>query len=155
VSPVPTTTAHCFVCRTCALPATLDDLAAGVVGPGFHALVCASYHDAYHDSYTCPTCWALTGYAATRHLLVATRASGHVAILAGGTLRLALASVDHVTSDAISVQAAPWPDPPQVSAPMWYAAAQLLGARTTLRRALETASALFSAPPAGRRGHSC
>jgi len=134
--------AHCIACRYCALPAILDDMAARAVGPGFHALVCASYH----DGSICTTCWALTGYATDRHLLVSTRASGHVALLAAGTLQLALRSVDHETSAAISVRTTPWSDPPQVSAPMWGMAAQLLGGHTTLRRALETASALFSVP---------
>jgi len=57
---------------------------------------------------------------------VAARASGHVAILAGGTLQLALRNVYHETSAAMSVRTAAWPDPPQVSAPMWNTAAQLL-----------------------------
>ena len=132
----------CTACMACALPVILDDLGSGTAEPGYHALVCATWH----ARAACITCKALKRYAAERAVLSATRTDGHVALLRKGAPKLALWDLVGGNLDSVSIRTAAGEHPPTVSEPTWASAANLVDGHTTLARALQAAAALYADP---------
>jgi len=132
----------CTACMLCALPAVLDDLSDDAEKPGYHALVCASWH----EGEACTMCTTLTRYAGDRNALAATRSDGHVAVLRKGTPRAADGDLLGGYLGGVAVRTATGNHLPEISEPMWDSAANLLGGRTTLMRALQAAAGLYTAP---------
>jgi len=129
-------------CVLCALPVVLDDLDAGGEKPGYHALICASWH----DGSACTMCVTLTRYAANRDALTAARADGHVALLRKGTPEAGDGDLLGGYLGGVSVRTATGEHLPEISEPMWELAANLLDGHTTLARALQAAAGLYATP---------
>jgi len=123
-------------CTRCALPAILDEVAAGATTPGYHALIC----DLSRTDGACPRCADLSAYAAARGHLSAERTGGHVGVLREGFTALAANSLNTlwlIVKDASG-------DLPPVTAPVWATAAELLAGPSTLAEALAAATALHA-----------
>lgn len=128
-------------CRRCALPAILDEVAAGATKPGCHALIC----DLSRTDGACPRCADLSAHATKNGHLSATRTDGHVAVLREGFTALAANSLNTlwlIVKDASGYL-------PVITAPVWATAADLLAGPSTLGEALAAAAALH-APVASR-----
>ena len=131
-------------CRCCALPAILDEVAAGAPGPGYHVLICGSLHISLRIPGACPRCAVLTAYATRNGALSADTSSGHGAVLRPGLTTLA---PDALAVLGLDVQDASG-DLPAITAPMWAFAAKLLPTHN-LTKALAAAAALYADPADG------
>lgn len=134
-------------CTACTYDVLLDELARDAradSADGYHTLECAARgHGGTGD---CAVCQTLTRYANRRRILNATTDNGHVSLLRDGTLRpnpnYALAHAMRLLLDGTATR----PDLPAISAPVWAAAATLVG-HHDLTTALSAALGLLAPPP--------
>jgi len=127
-------------CPTCLYDVLLDDVARHGPGPGYHFLVC----DGWHEPAGCDQCTTLAAYAARRRAPVAA-IGGRVAILRTGSVRLPTHCLSMLRVD---VHSAHGERAPQITAPMWVAAAGMLAGGAQLATALTSAAALYAPPGA-------
>jgi len=133
-------------CPVCAFGPVLSELAAGVPGRGYHALVCRAFHGprpaGWNPMTGCAVCAALCAHAAAGTHLVSL-AGGRAALLGPGQLPdqhlELLAGMRLVTENAEGAGLAGQP-----GADLWEAAAGLMdGQGTPLEHALAAAAALY------------
>jgi len=135
-------------CHDCTLPVVLDEVADRSNEPGYHALACDTLHcDRLHDGTGCPRCAALTRYGRQSGALIG-RIGERTAILRTGAGRL---PAPYLNMWYLELHTAHGEHLPTITAPMWVAAAALLGGRFAEHRlgeALTCAAGLYT--PAGR-----